>query len=282
MTSNLIPASTPPPPSPPPQGGREPTLHPGHVWLVGAGPGDVGLLTLHALDALKQADVVYYDALIPQAILDLAPGTLIYAGKKAGESCRQDRITQALIQAAQAGKRVVRLKGGDPLLFGRGGEEMQALHAAGIPCRIIPGVTAAQGAAAYSHIPLTHRDHNSAVTFLSGHQAETLYGEAWHDIALRSPLLVLYMGLKNFDKIRLRLLEAGRAPEQPVAFISAATTPQHQTVFTTLGDSLNVWPTIPGPAVIMIGVGVDSPKNHQKILSKAPPKKPLHQGQKSL
>jgi uroporphyrin-III C-methyltransferase len=233
-----------------------PTLSPGHVWLVGAGPGDVGLLTLHALSALKQADVVYYDALIPQDILTLTPATLIYAGKKAGESCRQDRITQDLIDAARAGHRVVRLKGGDPLVFGRGGEEMQALHAAGIPCRIIPGVTAAQGAAACSQIPLTHRDYNSAVTFLSGHQAETLYGEAWHDIGLRSPLLVLYMGLKNFDKIRLRLLEIGRCPTQPVAFISAATTPQQKTVFTTLGESLTVWPSLSGPTIIMIGEGV--------------------------
>ncbi len=233
-----------------------PTLSPGHVWLVGAGPGDVGLLTLHALSALKQADVVYYDALIPQDILTLTPATLIYAGKKAGESCRQDRITQDLIDAARAGHRVVRLKGGDPLVFGRGGEEMQALHAAGIPCRIIPGVTAAQGAAACSQIPLTHRDYNSAVTFLSGHQAETLYGEAWHDIGLRSPLLVLYMGLKNFDKIRLRLLEIGRCPTQPVAFISAATTPQQKTVFTTLGESLAIWPHLSGPTIIMIGDGV--------------------------
>jgi uroporphyrin-III C-methyltransferase len=216
----------------------------------------VGLLTLHALSALKQADVVYYDALIPQDILTLTPATLIYAGKKAGESCRQDRITQDLIDAARAGHRVVRLKGGDPLVFGRGGEEMQALHAAGIPCRIIPGVTAAQGAAACSQIPLTHRDYNSAVTFLSGHQAETLYGEAWHDIGLRSPLLVLYMGLKNFDKIRLRLLEIGRCPTQPVAFISAATTPQQKTVFTTLGESLAIWPHLSGPTIIMIGDGV--------------------------
>ncbi len=234
-----------------------PTLSPGQVWLVGAGPGDVGLLTLHALSALRQADVVYYDGLIPQDILSLTSATLMYAGKKAGESCRQDRITQDLIDAARAGHRVVRLKGGDPLIFGRGGEEMRALHAAGIPCRIIPGVTAAQGAAAYSQIPLTHRDYNSAVTFLSGHQAETLYGEAWHDIGLRSPLLVLYMGLKNFDKIRLRLLEVGRCPSQPVAFISAATTPHQETVFTTLGESLSVWPTITSPAIIMIGQGVE-------------------------
>jgi uroporphyrin-III C-methyltransferase len=233
-----------------------PTLSSGHVWLVGAGPGDVGLLTLHALSALQQADVVYYDALISEDILKITSATLIYAGKKAGESCRQDRITQDLIDAARAGHRVVRLKGGDPLVFGRGGEEMQALHAAGIPCRIIPGVTAAQGAAACSQIPLTHRDHNSAVTFLSGHQAETLYGEAWHDIGLRSPLLVLYMGLKNFDKIRLRLLDVGRCPTQPVAFISAATTPQQKTVFTTLGDSLTVWPHLSGPTIIMIGEGV--------------------------
>ena len=225
----------------------------GHVWLVGAGPGDVGLLTLHADYAIKNADVIYYDNLVGDEILSRATGRLIYAGKKAGESCRQDIITQNIIGAAKQGLKVVRLKGGDPLTFGRGGEEMQSLRQAGIPYRIIAGVTAASGAMAISGIPLTHRDYNSAVTFLSGHQANTLYGQEWDEIALLSPTLIIYMGLKNFDKIRQKLLDSGRNPAQKMAFISNATTAKHQTITTTLGDSIDVWQQITGATIIVIG-----------------------------
>ena len=149
-------------------------LEPGWVWLVGAGPGDPGLLSLHALNALGQADVVVYDALVDKRILDLARAgaDLVYAGKRGGRpSAEQSDISNRLITFARAGKRVLRLKGGDPFVFGRGAEEALALAGAGIPFRLVPGITAGIGGLAYAGIPVTHRDVNSAVTFLTGHQA---------------------------------------------------------------------------------------------------------------
>src|SRR5438034_1066250 len=207
-----------------------PEFRPGSVWLVGAGPGDPGLLSALALHALDHADIVVYDALVDPRILALArPGaTLDYAGKRGGRpSPSQPDISARLIELARAGKRVLRLKGGDPCVFGRGGEEALALAEAGIPFRIVPGITAGIGGLAYAGIPVTHRDVNSAVTFLTGHSSDGAvpHGVDWEAIARGSPVIVLYMGLNHLARIAARLIAAGRKPEEPVAIVSKATTP---------------------------------------------------------
>src|SRR5207248_2237731 len=179
-----------------------PDFDPGSVWLVGAGPGDPGLLSVLALHALGHADVVIYDALVDSRILRLArPGArLDDAGKRGGSpSPSQPAISARLIRLARAGKRVLRLKGGDPCVFGRGGEEALALAAADIPFRIVPGITAGIGGLAYAGIPVTHRDIASAVTFLTGHERGGAVPEGldWAAIARGSPVIVLYMGLNH-------------------------------------------------------------------------------------
>lgn len=217
-----------------------PTLEPGWVWLVGAGPGDPGLLTLIAAKALGEADVVVYDALVGEAILKLArPGAqLEYAGKRGGKpSARQPDISLRLIQLAREGKRVLRLKGGDPLVFGRGGEEALALVAAEVPFRIVPGISAGIGGLAYAGIPLTHRETNSAVTFVTGHDASGEVPDSvdWTALAKSSPVLVIYMALKHLDRIAGLLLAAGRSPEEPTAIVTHATLPEQRVLETTLG-----------------------------------------------
>ena len=218
-----------------------PELRPGTVWLVGAGPGDPGLLTAYALSALAQADVIVYDALVDERILDLAAQETetIFAGKRGGRpSPSQPDISAKLIELAQAGRRVLRLKGGDPFVFGRGAEEALALVAAGVPFRIVPGITAAIGGLAYAGIPLTHRDSNSAVTFVTGaSMSGGVPGEIdWTALAKGSPVLVFYMPLGNIDGIVEQLLRAGRAPDEPCAIVSHATTDRQQVLPTTLQD----------------------------------------------
>src|SRR5579862_5436318 len=191
-----------------------PAFEPGTVWLVGAGPGDPGLLTLLALHALQAADVIVYDALVSPRILELArPGAAReHAGKRGGKpSPSQPDISLRLVALARAGKRVLRLKGGDPFVFGRGGEEALALAAAGIPFRVVPGITAGIGGLAYAGIPTTHRDTNSAVAFVTGHASdgEVPDGLDWEALA-RVPVLVLYMALKHLDAIAQRLMAAGK------------------------------------------------------------------------
>ena len=216
-----------------------PDLAPGWVWLVGAGPGDPGLLTLAAHHALGQADVVVYDALVGEGVLALArdDASLEFAGKRGGRpSPKQADISRRLVQLARDGQRVLRLKGGDPFVFGRGGEEALALVAAGVPFRIVPGISAGIGGLAYAGIPVTHRDTNSAVTFLTGHN---LTGQVpddldWQAIARGSPVIVLYMALKHLGHIAERLLAAGRAPEEPVAIVSKATTDDQQVLESSL------------------------------------------------
>jgi uroporphyrin-III C-methyltransferase len=216
-----------------------PPFLPGTVWLVGAGPGDPGLLTLLALHALKSADVVVHDALVDPRVLDLArPEALrIYAGKRGGKpSPRQPDISDRLVRLARDGKRVLRLKGGDPFVFGRGGEEALALVAAGIPFRVVPGISAGIGGLAYAGIPVTHRDSNSAVTFVTGHNSggEVPDGLDWQALARGSPVLVFYMALKHLAQIRERLLAAGRPANEPVALVSKASTPDQRVLETTL------------------------------------------------
>lgn len=217
-----------------------PTLEPGWVWLVGAGPGDPGLLTLIAAKALGEADVVVYDALVGEAILKLArpEAELEYAGKRGGRpSARQPDISLRLIQLAREGKRVLRLKGGDPLVFGRGGEEALALVAAEVPFRIVPGISAGIGGLAYAGIPLTHRDTNSAVTFVTGHDASGEVPDSvdWGALSKSSPVLVIYMALKHLDRIAGLLLAAGRSPEEPTAIVTHATLPEQRVLETVLG-----------------------------------------------
>ncbi|HXP30637.1 MAG TPA: uroporphyrinogen-III C-methyltransferase, partial [Stellaceae bacterium] len=191
-----------------------PPFAPGSVWLVGAGPGDPGLLSLLALHALSAADVVVYDALVDQRILRLARAgaVLDHAGKRGGKrSPQQPDITLKLIRHAGEGRRVLRLKGGDPFVFGRGGEEALALAAANIPFRIVPGITAGVGGLAYAGIPVTHRDTNSAVAFVTGHASdgEVPDGIDWAALAKGAPVLVIYMALKHLDRIAARLMAAG-------------------------------------------------------------------------
>ncbi len=236
-----------------------PDFTPGSVWLVGAGPGDPGLLTLHAVHALKQADVILHDALIAPEILALGGATarLEAVGKRAGRpSAKQLRINQRLIELARAGLRVVRLKGGDPYVFGRGGEEALALAAAGVPFRIVPGVTAGIAAPAYAGIPTTHRMRAQSVAFVTGHNAGGGAPRAvdWPALARGADTLVLYMGRQRLTEIAAELLAAGRAPEEPVAILSDATTLRAQRRMTTLAEAAAITPeTDRAAALVVIG-----------------------------
>jgi uroporphyrin-III C-methyltransferase len=237
-----------------------PAFERGWVWLVGAGPGDVGLLTLNALSALQQADVIVFDALVDEAILKLArPGALIeYAGKRGGKpSPKQRDISLRLIEWARKGKRVLRLKGGDPFLFGRGGEEALALVAAKIPFRVVPGVTSGIGGLAYAGIPATHRDINHAVTFVTGHMAGGDVPDSinWRALAEGSPVIVIYMGLKHLPRIASELMAAGRAGAEPVAIVSQATTARQRVLETTLARAAAdaAATAMPAPALIVMG-----------------------------
>jgi uroporphyrin-III C-methyltransferase len=218
------------------------------------------LLTLHALNALGQADVIVYDALVDDRILDWAraDAQVEYAGKRGGKpSPKQRDISLRLIELAQAGKRVLRLKGGDPFIFGRGGEEGQALVQAGIPIRIVPGITAGVAGLAYAGIPATHRDVNQAVTFFTGHDHT---GEApgaldWAALAKSSPVLIGYMAIKTLPAISASLIAAGRSPGEPVAIIMDATLPTMRVLETTLGRAVEDLATsgMGPPAILCIG-----------------------------
>ena len=237
-----------------------PDFTPGSVWLVGAGPGDPGLLSALALHALDRADVVVYDALVDPRILALAPAgaQLDYAGKRGGRpSPSQPDISARLIRLAREGRRVLRLKGGDPCVFGRGGEEALALAEAAIPFRIVPGITAGIGGLAYAGIPVTHRDINSAVTFVTGHSSGGAVpdGVDWDSIARGSPVIVLYMGLRHLGVITARLIAAGRRPDEAVAIVSKATTPAQRVLVTSLAEAAAAAAEagIEGPTIIAVG-----------------------------
>lgn len=239
-----------------------PELKPGWVWLCGAGPGDPGLLTLHAVNALRQADVVVYDALVQESILDWAPkAEHIYAGKRGGKpSAKQRDISLHLVELAREGKRVLRLKGGDPFVFGRGGEEAQTLIQHDIPVRIIPGISAGIGGLAYAGIPVTHRDVNQSVTFVTGHDqsGNTPQSLDWNAISRGSQVLVIYMGIKHLDQIMTSLLEAGRPSSEPVAIVTNATTDAQQVLETTLESAVAdvAASGLEPPAIICVGRSV--------------------------
>ncbi len=216
-----------------------PAFLPGWVWLAGAGPGDPGLLTLHTWHALQSADVVVHDALVAPQVLGLArPGCrLEHAGKRGGRpSPKQPDISRRLVQLARAGQRVLRLKGGDPFVFGRGAEEALTLVEAGVPFRVIPGITAGIGGLAYAGVPATHRDTNHVLTFVTGHDTSGAVPDTvdWPAVARGSPVLVIYMALKNLGGIADCLIAAGRRGDEPVALIADATLPGQRVVETRL------------------------------------------------
>lgn len=237
-----------------------PAFAPGTVWLTGAGPGDPGLLTLLAVKALREADVVIYDALVDESCLKLARRGVIleYAGKRGGKpSPKQRDISLRLVELARAGKKVLRLKGGDPFVFGRGGEEALTLVNHGIAFRIVPGITAGIGGLAYAGIPVTHRQITHVVTFLTGHDSSGLVPDRidWPSIARGSPVIVMYMAMKHIGEIARNLMEAGRAASEPVAFVCNAATGSQTVLETTLGTAVAdvAAAGIEPPAIVVVG-----------------------------
>ena len=241
-----------------------PVFEAGWVWLVGAGPGAPGLMSLLCYHAMQNCDVVVYDALVnPDILRWVRQGVILeYAGKRGGKpSPVQQDISLRLIELARAGKRVLRLKGGDPFMFGRGGEESQALAKAKIPFRIVPGITAGVGGLAYAGIPSTHRDTNHSVIFFTGHDAtgKMPANVNWQAVATASPVIVMYMAVKHLGEIAQALMEGGRAPKDPVTIISNASLPHQQVQATTLDQAgafvaKNDPPT---PAIVVVGHASD-------------------------
>jgi uroporphyrin-III C-methyltransferase len=233
-----------------------PVFEPGHVWLAGAGPGDPGLLTLDALAGLTQADIIVHDALVDPRVLALAgpSARLEFAGKRGGKpSATQADISQRLVELARTNKRVLRLKGGDPFVFGRGGEEAMTLAAAGVPFRVIPGITAGLAALSAASIPATLRGVNRAVIFAAGHGADDEFD--WTALARAGQPIVLYMVMHNLERITDALMAAGLEAQTPAAVIASATTPNQRVLISTLekiaaeAHAQNFEP----PAIVVIG-----------------------------
>lgn len=246
----------------------------GKVYLVGAGPGDPGLLTLKGKALLEHADVVLYDALVSPPILGMInpKAEKIHAGKRQGRhSMRQADTTQLLIEKAQTHAVVVRLKGGDPFIFGRGGEEMEDLIRAGVPVEVIPGITSGVAAPAYASIPLTHRNYSSSVIFVTGHEATGKYRPQvnWTAIAQAAETIVVYMGVQNLPHILEQLIAAGLAAETPIALVRWGTRPEQQELIGTLSTIIDQVETVgfEAPAIAVIGQIVDL----HSILASAPP-----------
>jgi len=240
-----------------------PTFEPGTVWLTGAGPGDPGLLTLLATKALAEADIVLYDALVNDEILSWTKpdAHLEFVGKRARvKSLKQPEITAKMVGHAKAGKRVLRLKGGDPFIFGRGGEEAIELAKAQIHFRIIPGITAGIGGLAYASIPVTHRDINNVVSFVTGHDSSGSLpvNIDWEALSTASPVIVFYMALRTMPEIAQHLIKAGKSPNTPIAIVSSASSAQQETIEATLGTYEQALQsrTTGAPAIIIVGESV--------------------------
>ncbi len=233
----------------------EPLEHRGEVVLVGAGPGDAGLLTLKGLQQIQQADVVVYDRLVSDDIMNLVrrDADRVFVGKRSGYHCvPQEEINQILLREAQKGRRVVRLKGGDPFIFGRGGEELETLCEAGIPFSVVPGITAASGCSAYSGIPLTHRDFAQGVRLVTGHLKTG--GELdWANLAVEKQTLVFYMGLNQALTIREKLIAHGMAEDMPAAIVENGTAVTQKVVSGTLGQLDILAQQMASPALIIVG-----------------------------
>ena len=229
----------------------------GAVWLVGAGPGDPELLTLKALKVLQAADVVVHDGLVSGEVLDLAPASarrISVAKRKSRHSYAQDEINRMLVAFAQEGLKVVRLKGGDPFIFGRGGEELEACRAAGVECHVVPGVTAALAAGAGAGAPLTHRGSAQAVTFVTGHAAAG--GEPdldWESLARANQTVVIYMGVSTVAGIAARLIGAGRDGATPALVVENASRPDERRLLTTLSELPKAAADVAGPALLIVG-----------------------------
>ena len=236
---------------------------PGLVWLIGAGPGDPSLMTLQGAQALMQADVIVHDSLIDDKILEWkrTNAEVIFAGKRGGRpSPKQIDISLRLIELSKQGQRVARLKGGDPFVFGRGGEEALTLVRAGVPIRVTPGITAGIGGLAYAGIPLTHRDVNQSVTFITGHDhsGEMPGAIDWPMLAKGSQVIVMYMAMKHLQTIADSLINGGRNPNEPVAIVCSATLPNQQILETTLGNAVTDVKhyQLSAPAIICVGSSV--------------------------
>ncbi|HGO8753623.1 TPA: siroheme synthase CysG [Neisseria meningitidis] len=228
----------------------------GFVSLVGAGPGDAGLLTLKGLQEIQQADVVLYDALVSDGILSLVrrDAERIFVGKRArGGRTPQEDTNALMVRLAREGRRVVRLKGGDPFVFGRGGEELETLARHQIPFSVVPGITAAVGATAYAGIPLTHRDYAQSAVFVTGHRKADAPDIEWQTLARSHQTLVIYMGALKAALIAERLQQHGRSPDTPAAVISQGTLPAQKTATGTLANLAELAETAPNPALIVIG-----------------------------
>lgn len=228
----------------------------GEVALIGAGPGDVELLTLKAIRFLQQADVVLYDYLVSEEIMALVPSDtiLVCVGKRAGHhSVPQEKTNQLLVDFAKQGHRVVRIKGGDPFIFGRGGEELEVLADAGISFQVIPGITAAAGATAYAGIPLTHRDYAQSAMFITGHLKAESDQMDWSTLARGNQTLVIYMGLMKSEYIETQLVEHGRSPETPIAIIERGTQRSQKIFKGQLSQLAELAKDAQSPSLIVIG-----------------------------